>query len=339
MPTIGQIHIDQALTNLSLMYRNEMYVADMALPILPVSKRSDKYFVYKKEDFLSPSASGASGLPSSVRRPGTEAAEIDYSLSTQSFYAEEYAYRGFVADAEVSIADNPLQPDIDQSLQLAERLMLDNETAVAKLVGTRAQYPGSNKAALTTGATGTSWASYASPNSNPFSDIKNGKLAVVKGIAREANAILLSVDAARTLADHPAVKDLIKYTNQDALTMSGLPKVIRGLEVIEGAAQKNVSPEGGSYAGGNVWAADDGSAMALIFYRTTTPSLRGVSFGYTFEAPDDTTGSRGMTVRRWREEKRKGSLIEASFLRDWKLIAQDSAGLSLGGYLLSNVTA
>lgn len=339
MPTIGQVHIDQALTNLSVMYKNEMYVADQALPILPVSKRSDRFFIYKKEDFLSPSGLGAGGLANSLRRPGTEASEIDYSLSTQTFYAEEYAYRGFVADAEVSVADNPLQPDMDQTLQLTERLMLDNETAVAKMAGTRALYPASNKAALTTGATGTSWASYASPNSNPLGDIKNGKLAVVKGIAREANAMLLSVDAARTLADHPSLKELVKYTHEDALTMSGLPKVIRGLQVIEGAAQKNTAAEGGSYVGGNVWAGDDGSAMALIFFRATSPSLRAVSFGYTFEAPDDTTGSRGLTVRRWREEKRKGSLIEASYLRDWKFIAQDNGGLSLGGYLLTSVTA
>ncbi|HZO90531.1 MAG TPA: hypothetical protein VFB38_19545 [Chthonomonadaceae bacterium] len=339
MPAIAQVHIDQALTNLSVMYRNGAYVADQVLPILPVSKRSDKYFVYRKEDFLSPSPTGTGGVPASLRRPGTEAAEIDYGLSTQNYFAEEYAYRGFVSDAEVAAADNPLQPDMDQTIQLTERLLLDNEGMVATLVGKRGNYPSSNKAALTTGGAGTSWASYSSTNSLPFNDIKNGKLAVIRGIAREPNAFLLSVDAARTLADHPNVKDLVKYTHQDALTVSGLPKVMRGLTVIEGTTQKNTAAEGLAYSGSNLWQADDGSAMALIFYRPTTPSLRAVSFGYTFEAPDDATGARGLAVRRWREEKRKGTMIEAAFLRDWRLIAVDGSGLALGGYLLTSVTA
>ncbi len=337
MPTISQIHIDQALTNLSVMYRNSAYVAEQALPMLPVSKRSDKYFVYRKEDFMSPSPAGSGGQLASLRRPGTEAAEIDYGLSTQNYYAEEYAYRGFVADAEVAVADNPLAPDMDQALQLTERLMLDNEISVANLITKRANFAAANRNALV--ANTTSWAAYASTTSNPFGDIKAGKLAVIRGIAREPNTMLLSVDAARTLADHPNVKDLVKYTHQDALTISGLPKVMRGLTLIEGATQKNTAAEGAAYSGANLWQADDGTALALIFYRPDAPSLRSVSLGYTFEAPDDATGARGLAVRRWREEKRKGSMIEAAFLRDWRLIAVDGNGLATGGYLLTNVTA
>lgn len=131
----------------------------------------------------------------------------------------------------------------------------------------------------------------------------------------------------------------MKYTHADALTTSGLPTVVRGLTVLEGSAQRNTAAEGAAFSGGNVWLADDGTAMALIFYRQTAPSVRSVSFGYTFEAPDEATGARGFAVRRWRDEKRKGTLIECSFLRDWRLIAADANGLAIGGYLLSNVTA
>jgi hypothetical protein len=339
MPPVSQIHIDQALTNISVMYRNSAYVADQVFPTVPVAKRSDRYFLYRKEDFLTASPTSAAGAPVSLRRPGTEAAEIDYSVSTATYYAEEYAYRGLVTDAEASASDNPLQPDMDQTVQLTERLMLDNESAVAGIACKRANYPSANKVALTTGASGTSWAQYSSTSSVPFTDIKNGKLAVIHGIGREPNAMLLSVDTARTLADHPNVKDLVKYVNQDALTMSGLPKTLRGLSVIEGAAQKNTAVEGAAFSGANVWQADDGTALALLFYRNTSPSLRGVSLGYTFETPDDATGARGYAVRRWRDEKRKGSLIEVSFLRDWRLIAVDSSSLALGGYLITSTTA
>lgn len=335
MPALSTIHIDVALTNVSVMYRNDTYVADQVLPILPVQKRSDKYFVYKKEDFASPSAT-INAKPASLRRPGTEAAEVDYSVSTQSYFAEEYALRGLVQDAEVAIADDPLQPDIDQTIQLTERLMLDNEVMAAGKVGAHGSYNASNTETLTTGGTGTSWAQYASANSNPFTDIKNGRLAVIAGIMRDANTFFMDVTTARTLADHPLVKDLIKYTSTSALTASGLPPIIKGLTVLEAPAQKNTAVEGAAYSGANVWQ-DDVSTnknMALVYYRNPQPTLKGVSFGYTFEAPDDATGVRGFSVRRWREDKRKGNMVECSFLRDFQFIAQDGSAKAIGGYLI-----
>lgn len=338
MPPANSVHIDQALTNLSIMYRNANFLADMVLPVVPVNKRSNKYFVYRREDYLSGSPVDAQGRPASLRKQGSEAAEIDYQVNNSQYFCEEYAYRGIVTDAEVAAADSPVQPEIDQTTQNAQRLLLDNEIAVAALVGKRASYATANKATLTTGGTGTSWAQYASANSNPFNDIKNAKIAVIKGIAMEPNSMLIGVDAARTAADHPLVKDLVKYTHQDALTMSGLPKVWRGLSVMEGMQQKNAGGEGAAFSGSNVWVADDGTQMALIYYRNANPAPRSVSFGYTFEAPDDTTGVRGLAVRKWREEKRKGMMVETSFMRDWKVIALDAANAYVGGYLLSSVT-
>jgi hypothetical protein len=203
----------------------------------------------------------------------------------------------------------------------------------------RANYPAAGKVALTGGGTGTSWGQYGSANSVPLTDIRNGKLQVVKSIAREANCLLLGVDTARVLAEHPTLKELVKYVHQDALTGSGLPRVLRGLTVIEGSAQRNSAAEGAVFSGSNVWAADDGTSVALVFYRNPYPTVRSVSLGYTFEAPDDATGQRGVAVRRWREEKRKGTMLEASFLRDWQLVAVDGSGLAMGGYLISNCTA
>ena len=337
MPPIGQIHIDNALTNLSIMYKNSMYMADSVMPIIPVAKRSDKYFVYKREDFLSASSTDTQGKPTSLRRPGTEAAEIDYTQTTGQYYAEEYALRAVVTDAEYSIADSPLQPDIDQTLQLTERLMIDNEVSVFAYAMNRSNFATANKVALTTSTT--SWAAYASTASQPFADIKNGKLAVIKGIAMDANMIAFSIGTAKTLADHPLVNDLVKYVHEDALTNEGLPKVIRGLQVQECKAIKNTASEGAAYSGNYIAIADDGTDAALIYYSNPSPTLRTVSFGYTFEAPDDTTGVRGISTRKWREEKRKGSMIECAFLRDWKPIGVDSAGKSVAGYLITSCTA
>ena len=342
MPALPSVHIDTALTNLSIAYMNETFVADQVLPPLPVTKRSDKYFVYNKEAFLAGSGLDVNGRPKSLRRPKSEAVEVDYNLSTDSYYAEEYARKELVTDAETKQADNPLAPDIDATNVVTEGLKIDNEVAAASVACRTTNFPNSNKVTLTTGGTGTSWAQYASANSQPLSNIKDGKVAVKKGILREPNAALFTVDTAQTLADHPSIKDLTKYTHEDGLTTSGLPKVLRGLATIEGATQMSTNAQGAAFASGNVWADENGTNICLIFYRSMDTGPRSVHFGRTFDAPDDTTNVRGISVRRYRWEPKKGGYIEGAMTRDWKIISKtthDANGKAIGGYLISGATA
>ena len=339
MPPLSQVHIDTALTNVAILYKNDVYIADDALPILPVGKRSDVFFRFKKEAALTGTLLDGQGRPLSYRAPGTDASESDYEMDKDSYICEEYAKRLLVDDAQIQAADQPLTPEITATEIKTEELKIDNEVMAAQLMCTRANYPSTNKAALSTGATGTSWAQYASPNSNPLGNIQSARLQIIRSIAKAANTLLAGSDTILTLLDHPVIQNLVKYTHSDALTMSGMPKTVRGLDVLEGPAQRNTLSPGQGYSGQYVWDADDGSAMALVYYRNPSPALMGVSFGYTFEAPDQTTNTRGYSVRKWREEKRKGVMVEVSTTRTWKGIAVDSNNKLTGGYLFTSTTA
>jgi len=44
-PTVHDVHIDGPLANISIAYRNSGYIADQVFPNVPVTKKSDKYFV------------------------------------------------------------------------------------------------------------------------------------------------------------------------------------------------------------------------------------------------------------------------------------------------------
>jgi len=345
MPQLASLHIDRGLTNISIAYTNPDYVADMVFPPLPVDKRSDKYFVYDREFALRGSGFDANGRPNSLVRPGAEADETDYPLSNAPFYAERYAKRFLVTDASRKIADSPLAPDVDATIHVTEKLYIDNEAMVARLSCNTSYYASANKVLLTTGANGTSWASYASANSKPLSDIKNGKVQVRKSIIKEPNSAIYTVDTAQTLADHPDIKDLVKYTHQDALTSSGLPKVMRGLTTVEAAQQYLTSPEGAAQVTGNIWTDQNGLNICLIYYKSNSVAPRSIHFGRTFDAPDDTTDARGVSIRRYRWEPKAGEYIEGSFTRDWRFIATDgstngwmSGGLAIGGYLISGTT-
>lgn len=336
MPSLSSVHIDRALTDVSIMYRNEFYIADQVLPILPVNKRSDKYFVYDPTMMLSGTTLDANGKPKSYRRPKSRPAEIDYTLSANPFFAEQYVLAELVDDESVAEADSPLQPEIDATEMLTDRIKLDCEIQAARLMFTTTNYPSANKVTLTTGGSGTSWASYSSANSKPLNNIRDGRTQVRKSIMRDANTLLMTQDVALTLADHPDIKDLIKYTNPDALTESGLPKKVRGLTVVEGSAQKNTSAEGAAFSGGNVWVDENGYSCALVLYVGSGAGPRSMHYGRTFEAPDATTGARGFSVRKYRDDPRRGLVVECGVTRAWQAIAVDSNSKAIGGYLIDS---
>ena len=78
-PTPNDVHIDSALSNISIAYRNEAYIADKVFPIVPVQKQSDYYFVFGKSMWYQDNVA--------VRAPGTRAARADYSVTSASYIA------------------------------------------------------------------------------------------------------------------------------------------------------------------------------------------------------------------------------------------------------------
>lgn len=342
MPSLPSIQVDPLLTNVSVAYMNEEFVAGQVFPSLPVGPRTGKYYVYEKEAFLRSNGLHSDGKSKTVRRPSTTAKEITFELSKDTYSAERRSLASPVSDDSMVEAieqgGGVIAPQIDATMVVTERMSIDLEREAAALGAASTSFPSSNKELLTTGGSGTSWASYTSTASDPFKQIRNGKLGVRKGILREPNQMLLSIDAAVTLADHPLVKELVKYTNPEALTQSGLPRVVRGLNIIEGAGQYVNSAEGATTTTSNIWVDENGTQIALIFYRSSNLGTRSVHFGRTFDAPDATTKARGFSVRTYRDEPRASLMVEGNRTYDLKLIARDSSSKSLGGYLVSGTT-
>src|SRR5258708_2322875 len=106
MPFAQDVHIDQALTNLSIAFTQANLVGDKILPPVPVDKGSDRWFVYGSQYFK---------VRDDIQRPGATAAEITYTLSSGNFNAERHAQRHLVTDAEVRLSDVPLRPAIDST--------------------------------------------------------------------------------------------------------------------------------------------------------------------------------------------------------------------------------
>lgn len=345
MPAATSVHVTRALDDMSIAFENESrrYVWMSGCARRPVSQDSDQYFIYSRDYGSDKGQAGSvARARASVRLPGTEAAEQDYALSTGSYQCREYARRDFISDRELTRSDSPLAPVLDAGRELMHTLMNEIEDIFARLVLDPNQYAAACKVLLTTGASGTSWAQFTSANSSPLKNLRDGRSAIIKTLQRPPNTLLLSDAAAQTLADHPEVKDILKYEHGKAwLEGSGLPEELRGLNIIVGSAVANTAAPGAAYSGDFLFVEPTtGYADAVLCYVPPGRSIgpRAVTSFAWFDAPDQTTRRHGLSLRQYRDEKRKGAVVEAQATLDFKPIVVDGSSLITGAYLIRGAT-
>jgi hypothetical protein len=119
---------------------------------------------------------------------------------------------------------------------------------------------------------------------------------------------------------------MLKYTDPNLISSSGLPGIIRGLKVIEAGAFVDTANDGQAAVFSTAWGHN-----ALVHYTSPNTGLKVISFGYVFEAPDATTKVRGIATLRYRIDERHGDMLEVSTTYAMKLVAP------LGGYLYTSV--
>ena len=68
-PTRNDVHLNAALTNISIAYKNPSYIAEQVFPVVRVQKQSDYYFIFDAGAWFRDEVQ--------VRAPGTRAARAD----------------------------------------------------------------------------------------------------------------------------------------------------------------------------------------------------------------------------------------------------------------------
>ena len=168
-PNINSVHIDAILTNISVAYLQNQanFIADKVFPVIPVDKKSDKYFVYTKNDWFRDEAQR--------RAPGTESAGGGYNLSTATYSADVFAFHKDVDDQTTANADAPLNPLREATEFVTRRLMLRRELQFVSDFFTTGVWADDVTGVAGTPSSGQTkqWSDYTS--SDPISDIENGK--------------------------------------------------------------------------------------------------------------------------------------------------------------------
>jgi len=300
MPNINVIHVDKVLSEISVQYKNNEYIADSIFPKVPVKKISDKYFVFDR-DYK---------IPETGRAIGGKSREADFNLSTASYLLKKEALKTYISDDEVDNYDlGTLKADATE--YLTDKINLKKEYDANALLDATGTWSLQHSLAV-------AW-STNSTTSDPIPSVNTAMATLVGYSGMPANFMSLPYKAELALKNHVSILDRVKYTSQEVTS-----KILSGLfginEIVVPKAVYDTS-------------ATPTESMAFVFdkyafigYKAPRPAPRSISFAYMFE-------KQTPRVKTWRDEERESEAVEVNVQYQMKVVC------SLCGYLIKGVNA
>lgn len=270
MPNRSDIHIDRALTNMSVKYLQDTanFIADKVFPVVPVAKQSDRYFMYKKEDWFRDDAR--------LRAMGTESAGGDYDIdNTPTYFCNKYAFHKDVFEEDRVNADSPLTPDQDAMEFVVDKILLNRENNWAKTYFKSGVWEQDLQGAANGSSGITFWDDY--DHSDPISDIANMSTAMAEVTGKRPNTLTLGRRVYDALRQHPDILDRIKFTQKGVVTTELLASLFDVDRILVANSIQNVAKKGQAanmeFTMGN---------NALLTYAPPAAGLKKASAGYIF---------------------------------------------------------
>jgi hypothetical protein len=310
MPDVSSVHFDAALTNLSIAYRNPGYLAREIAPEVAVRRQSDRYFIHdpERETFRS---------TIDHRAPGAEAREVDFKLSSDSYFCDDHALVAAIPDEERANAEQPLQPEADRVEFLTDKILLNMELRLAAALRAEGAIDGVDLAALTQ--------QWSSDTSDPITHIEQGRAAILQAAQVLPNTLVLPFAVYTALRHHPKVTARVKAANLGVVGPGALAELLDVERVLVARTMQNIAAAGLPPVLAPVWGRD-----ALLLHVPARAGLRTLTPVITFAWSQATGSLRGHSVTTWREERRKATMIRVQKYYDVKLVAPAA------GYILRN---
>lgn len=301
-PTRSQVHIDTALTNVSIAYRNANYVAGTLFPTVPVNHISNSFFVFDKSSWFRDEAG--------PRAPATRGPEVEYTISSSTYSCQPISATKVLPDEVVDNADVPLQERRNAVEFATDKVLLKLERDVAA------------------DAFGTGWSTSSTPSttwdddaSDPLQDVENGREGVVKLIGREPNTMVLGREVWTDLKHHPDLLDRIKYTSVGMMTPQLLAELFGVEKLLIGNAIYDSAQRGATASFGFIW-----GKHALLAWVPPNPGLMIPAAGYVFTW-------RTRTIKVFRRDEEEANAYRAEQHYDVKITSPDA------GYLFKSCVA
>ena len=314
-PTAGDVHVNRPLTNFSQKYLQsaDAFTSMRAFPNLPVAKQSDLYYTFSRADFYRDEAE--------VRADGTQSQGGGFTLSTDPYFAQVYAFHHLVTDRQRANQDDVINLDESATQYITHKLLIRRERQMvtnlfsASLWGTDQNVNWS----LTT--------------ADPIGDVRTGVRTVLQNTGYKPNKMLIGRQGFDTLLDNDAILARITGGSTRELPAMVMRTLLAQLfELDEIFVMDSVvntalpgATESTSFIGGD---------NALVYYAPDSVGMNEPSAGVQFSWTGflGATGA-GMRIRRFREESFNADKVEGEMAFDFKLVAPEL------GYFFTSVSS
>jgi hypothetical protein len=312
-PTQGDVHVDVALSQISIAFKNADYIGDRVSPKVPVGKQSDKYFIWTKDFWFRNYVQ--------KRTPSDTYPEAGLELSTDSYFADIFHLAFPLPDEVMNNQDAAVDLPMTGSTWLADQFMLNREIAVRDDLFKTGVWDTD----VVGGTNFTQWNNLES--SDPPADILTGQQVMQKSTGIRPKQAVMGQEVWDTIRYHPLLLEKIKYTQGAKASEAQVAEWLDLDELIIGGAIGNTAQEGATFSGGYIWGDD-----VLLQHVAASPGLMTPSASYTFIWDID-GGGLPIQVSRIREDSRDRDLLKAKHAFDNKVV---STAL---GYFLDNCLA
>lgn len=320
-PVQRDVYFSRPLTNLSIAYQQDAsdFIADRVFPVVDVAVQGGLYYVYKREDWFKTIAE--------ERAPASPSAGGGYEYDTAEYFARVYAVHKDVDDQTRANAESVFPQDREATQFVTTNLLRKrDETWIASYMGTGKW--GRDVTGVSSGPSGAQFLQFDQSGSDPIEVIDDEALLMESTTGYRPNTLIMGPSVLKTLRNHSAILDRIKYTERGIVTIDLIAALFDVDRILVTRAVQNTAEKGqtGSFSFIN-------DKNMLLAYVAPNPGLQTVSAGYTFAWTGLLGGAAYRTVvTKFRMEEIKSDRIEGEMAYQQKLVASD-----LGTYFASVV--
>lgn len=305
------IHVDRHLSNIAQNYRPTGFIADRIFPIVNVPKQADMIKVYRQADQTQENEA--------LRAPGTEANRVSLSVTSETYYARNFALGADVTVEDRANADPVFIRDLEEGAVefVTDQLLIGYERRVATLATN-----GSNVSTVFT--VSSLWTDYE--NSDPLGDLWTASDEQRDRIGFKPNRAVFSERSWRNFSRNVEVINKIFKTGVDGgappvMVNQAVAELIGVEEVMVGGAMYNSNAEGLALSLTDIW-----GDYVLLYYTPGRPSINFPSWGYGFRwnAP----GLQNWNVRRLPfDAAKQKDMVEVGYYQDERVLETGLATL------------
>ena len=304
------LHLDRLLSQIAIGVADNTLIAGTIAPVVSVDKQSDAYTVFSRAD--------AFRTEEDKRSPGAEANKITRTISSDTYFAQNYALKLPITLEDRENADPVYRQNLwnDGAEYVTDKLMLSWEVRVAALAFV-------STAVGSSAGVASEWDAAAS--SDPIGDMNTALDNVQDLTGQRPNRLVFGMDAWRSLRRNNQILDRVHGTTapQGFATRAQVANLMEVPNIHVGNAYRNTANEAQAEALGKVW-----TDNVLACYTPDAPSRDRPSYMYSFRW--NAAGLPNMQAERHPfDPKTKTEEVEVGYYQAEKITASEYAFLLL----------